>query len=60
MKLNSSDHKKNLQSAIELLTTVLHRDHFHVEGQVKRWFVESELIEQMMAYPAEIWLPIFE
>ena len=58
--MKSSDHMNNPESANELLTTVLYRDHFHVEGQVKRWFVENELIEQMMYYPAEVWLPIFE
>jgi hypothetical protein len=58
--LKASDHMNHPESANELLTTVLHRDHFHVEGQVKRWFVENEMIEQMMVYPAEVWLPIFE
>lgn len=58
--MKSSDHMNHAESADELLTTVLYRDHFHVEGQVKRWFVDNELIEQMMVCPAEVWLPVFE
>ena len=54
------DHTNIPVSPNELLTTVLNHNHFHVEGQVKRWFIKDELIEQMMYYSGEVWLPIFE
>ena len=54
------DHTNNPASPNELLTSVLHRYHFHVDGPVKRWYVDSELIEQMMDYSGSVWLPIFE
>ncbi len=58
--MKPSDHTNNPASPNEFLTTVLYSDHFHVKGPVKRWFVENELIEQMMYYSGEVWLPIFE
>ena len=58
--MKPSDHGNITASPDELLKAVLYRDHFHVEGQVKRWFIKNELIDQLMYYPAEVWLPIFE
>jgi len=58
--LAPSDHTDIPESPDELLTEILSRNHFHVEGQVKRWFVERELIDKMRYYSGEIWLPIFE
>jgi hypothetical protein len=58
--LNFTDHVNNPETANELLMTVLQSDHFHEEGQVRRLFIENELIEQMINYPANVWLPIFE
>lgn len=59
-KLKSSDHRNNPESQDELLKAVLDLNHFHVEGPVKQWYVEDELIEQMRDYSGEDWLPIFE
>ncbi len=55
-----SDHENIQASPGELLKAVLLRDHFHVEGPVKRWFIEKAQIDPLMNFPAGVWLPIFE
>ena len=59
-KLNLSDNRNYPVSPDGLLLNVLEQDHFHDDGPVRRWFVEDELIQQMLIYSGEIWLPIFE